>query len=329
MSTKSSLYIVLLILLVACKTSDIESRSVKDLGERSGQIPSTAARVTPGQSAEFRPELTSTVAGSDAEAAPITLTRTPILERTSGTSSAASVPVDNTLSTEALVSNDVDDQPASSPDAAPQIISFTASPDRVSPGDTVKLSWQAVGSKAEMVECLHLDDHPCLPKEYLPVPLEGTRSVIIPEDARYNVQFVLVAKGNNENDRVDKVMLIPVTCPTTWFFEGAPDPETSCPEQEVVTSQAAWQTFEHGTMMWIASTERIHTFFDNSTSGIRTDQWAPSMPESDPSIVPPDGLYQPIRGFGLVWREFKDVLGWATAPEFAFEVVYQCSVYLP
>jgi hypothetical protein len=42
--------------------------------------------------------------------------------------------------------------------------------------------------------------------------------------------------------------------------------------------------------------------------------------------VPPPGLYQPIRGFGKLWRthpEVRDRLGWATAPEQGFYTQWQ------
>ena len=42
------------------------------------------------------------------------------------------------------------------------------------------------------------------------------------------------------------------------------------------------------------------------------------MPDADPDIEPPDGLVQPVRGFGWVWRngsEVRERLGWATEPE--------------
>jgi hypothetical protein len=80
-------------------------------------------------------------------------------------------------------------------------------------------------------------------------------------------------------------------------------------------------------MMWKESTHDILVLFDDGHLGGGRDQWDSSMPESDPSIVPPNGLYQPVRGFGLIWQGLKDTLGWATGPEVSFQVVYQCSVY--
>lgn len=53
-------------------------------------------------------------------------------------------------------------------------------------------------------------------------------------------------------------------------------------------------------------------------------------------IQPPPGLYAPQSGFGLVWRGdvanapgYRQALGWALAPEFAYETIYQCDNALP
>lgn len=59
------------------------------------------------------------------------------------------------------------------------------------------------------------------------------------------------------------------------------------------------------------------------------------MTESDPTIVPPPGLYQPVRGFGVAWRDeqipagygelVQERLGWAINPEYWWgEGVVQC-----
>jgi hypothetical protein len=56
------------------------------------------------------------------------------------------------------------------------------------------------------------------------------------------------------------------------------------------------------------------------------DTWTEDLPAQDPSIVPPEGLYQPIRGFGKLWRQNPTVrarLGWATAPEQGYEGAWQ------
>jgi hypothetical protein len=56
------------------------------------------------------------------------------------------------------------------------------------------------------------------------------------------------------------------------------------------------------------------------------DTWTPDQPESDPAFIPPAGLYQPIRGFGKLWREnvgVREQLGWALAPEQGYQGAWQ------
>jgi hypothetical protein len=97
----------------------------------------------------------------------------------------------------------------------------------------------------------------------------------------------------------------------------------------------AAEHFEHGVMLWVSSQNAIFILYEDNLSprwAEVTDQWAAGQPESDPSLVPPAGLYQPVRGFGLAWR-FNDAvlgqsvrnrLGWATDQEGALTGGYQC-----
>ncbi len=69
-------------------------------------------------------------------------------------------------------------------------------------------------------------------------------------------------------------------------------------------------------MIWLEDNETIHIFYEDGVGYYPEhypdwqghferfeDTWTPDEPESDPAVVPPEGLYQPIRGFGKVWRE--------------------------
>ena len=51
------------------------------------------------------------------------------------------------------------------------------------------------------------------------------------------------------------------------------------------------------------------------------------MPEYDPDIIPPSGYYQPVRSFGMVWREHPEIreqLGWAIDEEVTIDGMVQC-----
>ena len=89
----------------------------------------------------------------------------------------------------------------------------------------------------------------------------------------------------------------------------------------------AHQYFQHGEMLDVIDTygygyygayKTIYVLFDDNTVQRFQDTYVDGDPE--PEILPPAGLYAPVRGFGKVWREgtgarVRERLGWATAPE--------------
>jgi len=107
-----------------------------------------------------------------------------------------------------------------------------------------------------------------------------------------------------------------------------------CPRSEAIFPSAAEQPFENGRMIWLAQVPYndsvienvIFVLYDDGTANRFQDTWTSVEPESDPALVPPAGLYRPIRGFGKLWREnagVRERLGWATAPERGFEGAFQ------
>jgi hypothetical protein len=59
---------------------------------------------------------------------------------------------------------------------------------------------------------------------------------------------------------------------------------------------------------------------------IFNDEFEEGDVEYDPKLVPPEGLLQPERGFGKLWRENPEVregLGWAKQAEIGFVSQYQ------
>ncbi len=71
-------------------------------------------------------------------------------------------------------------------------------------------------------------------------------------------------------------------------------------------------------MIWRQDVGEVYILFPEGDWYAITDTWTFDRPESDPSFVPPAGRFQPIRGFGKVWREnqwFRERLGWAVEPE--------------
>ena len=94
--------------------------------------------------------------------------------------------------------------------------------------------------------------------------------------------------------------------------------------------QVAEQVFENGRMFWIGPTQQIWVMIitDEGRGDWRIfeDSFVEGEAEFDPEIVPPEGLEQPTRGFGKLWREnpdLREALGWAITPEFGFVTNYE------
>ena len=94
--------------------------------------------------------------------------------------------------------------------------------------------------------------------------------------------------------------------------------------------QVAEQLFEQGRMFWLQPTKEIWVLLLTEENGgtwtVYKDTFEDGEMEFDPDTTPPEGLYQPERGFGKLWREnpeIREQLGWAITPEFGYVSGYE------
>jgi serine/threonine-protein kinase len=99
---------------------------------------------------------------------------------------------------------------------------------------------------------------------------------------------------------------------------------------------AAWEPFQGAYLMWRIDTDNVYVMYMANGSNLWRGDWF-ETPETwrwdqvtDPDGVglnPPPGLYEPVRGFGHIWRNFlggaSGRLGWATDEEKGFCVNIQ------
>ena len=98
-----------------------------------------------------------------------------------------------------------------------------------------------------------------------------------------------------------------------------------CPRDAGVSTALVTQRFERGRMFW-RDTRQIVVMSDAQTFWRVPDTWDETQPADDPSLSPPEGAIQPVRGFGLVWRSsdtYQNALGWARGPEFPIASFWQ------
>ena len=99
-----------------------------------------------------------------------------------------------------------------------------------------------------------------------------------------------------------------------------------CAQAAELGGDWAIQPFERGRMYWRGFDRTILALLDDGRYFAFADEWQDSMPTESCAIGAPTGLWQPIRGFGLVWcREtaVREALGWASEPERALAGAYQ------
>ena len=197
-----------------------------------------------------------------------------------------------------------------------------ASVTEADPGDTITLEWQSSGG--DQATLYHLMPTGQL-GHFWEVKSTGSMDYVIAAESRNREGFVLFV-FDDAGRVAQATLMVTLRCPDTWFFSPAPD---ECPGSPPILTDGAEQHFEHGLMLWSKAEDRIYVLFDDGTHlawKAFADEWEEGKPESDPSIVPPAGLYQPVRGFGLVWREESGIrgrLGWAADNEVGYPTAIQ------
>jgi hypothetical protein len=195
--------------------------------------------------------------------------------------------------------------------------------EEANPGDTIVLEWQSSGANAALLYALPSSGQ--LPQSGWTVAPSGSYTYSIPTDARNGAQFMLWVQDDAGRGASANTWMR-LRCPVAWFFAPAPDVCAS----ELLASNAAEQRFQHGLMLWVEARRLIIVLHDDAPRTPRwemfLDKWVEGQAESDPAIVPPAGLYQPVRGFGLVWRQqpgVRERLGWAVDQEAGFHTLWQ------
>ena len=201
----------------------------------------------------------------------------------------------------------------------------------INPGKRITFQWSAAAAGQL---CLVSGTSRRLNPWWDQLPLEGSLTVEIASTLYRDPQFTLQAYTSDDiclvpeapagaANRVTKTVTINWACNLDYFFTPAPQ---RCPLAPATTSAAAEQQFESGRLIWLEAENIIYAFHNDGHFQRYPNTWQEGQPESDPSLIPPDGHYQPVRGFGQLWRNqpgLRDQLGWALAPEQGYTTMHQ------
>ncbi len=189
--------------------------------------------------------------------------------------------------------------------------------------ETLTLFWRVKGADSARIFRLNAEDRRV---QVWDVPAEGrltisTRTEDTPADV---ARFLIQAEVNDSV--AEEILEIPLGCPFVWFFLPAPE---GCPASAPTPTFQVEQRFEGGIMVWLEARDEILVMFNDGEIPAWMsvpDDFEAGLPERDDSLSPPPDRLQPVRGFGLVWREEPDVrdrLGWATEPEIGYDGIIQ------
>jgi hypothetical protein len=100
-----------------------------------------------------------------------------------------------------------------------------------------------------------------------------------------------------------------------------------CPLGTTMNMEAAAQVFERGTMYYLQGPPRsIYVLSVDGRFSRFEDTWVEGVDPASGSEIPPPGFFEPIRGFGKVWRinpAVRGALGWAAGAEAGGQAVVQ------
>ncbi len=226
--------------------------------------------------------------------------------------------------------------PAPIPQDQPKIAFLSATPTEVEPGSVVTLAWEASGAQATL--CPSARFILFAPSDCRSVPLTGETTFTIPLDVGGNrfIDYLLTVESEGAASPAVWQASVALKCHTTWFFSN--DLQAGICPREAVSSYAAVQRFERGTMIWIEQIGR-YVILEGAVPDGRVSYVSDPLDivrDTLPEVTAPDGLYVPVSGFGLVWRgdvanvpSYREALGWALEPEFGYETTWQCDDALP
>lgn len=210
-----------------------------------------------------------------------------------------------------------------------QVNTFSVSPETAPMNGTVTVSWNVAGDVQGSVFWT--------PRDWIMENIaviegadSGTATLQLP--GIFSPRTISLWLQDSNGLILQQAIQVEVTCPYTYFASLPALQAGTCPDAPAEQRTAAYQSFEHGFMVWRSDAYGngdIVVFYDDGSGMWFPDQWAGE--EITYAEAPPEGLLTPDRGFGKIWVEnesVRDKLGWATAAEQGYTMTYQAEQQL-
>jgi hypothetical protein len=158
------------------------------------------------------------------------------------------------------------------------------------------------------------------------IEVEVTRIVIVTATEPQTTGPVPIQDGTTVAQNIEATP----SAPTSTQLEATSTPDVF-PTPIIGQMFVAEQDFQNAKMFWLQPINQIWILQTNEDGEnvwiVQDDLFEGGMPENDPLLTPPaEGLIQPIRGFGFLWREndaLRSQVGWAIGEEVGYNANYE------
>jgi hypothetical protein len=224
--------------------------------------------------------------------------------------------------------------------SGPEIFDFQVSPEDFTTGDEVLVTWRASGTAARVCYGSNL----WYPPHCWTEPVVGSRTFTVnDQEGKIEISLMVWTEVPDVGPypQTMKSATVDLGCLREWVLPVPAEWADHCPATAETASGAAAQPFQNGWMIYMNSRYLVllnAPFANGTESGSMqyqsfVDPLQVGQEDTSAEYTPPQGLYAPTSGFGLIWRGdvpespgFVEALGWATQPEFNFNPTTQCAV---
>lgn len=203
---------------------------------------------------------------------------------------------------------------------APYVLEFYAVPEVVAAGETVTLHWRVQGTTRVQIEVYQANGSRVQDQIIDNLPLAGSLTITIPARFTAGAKVVLWGVDRAEPGIPGGSWVRRVSAETIIATRVNTNP---------VTTQAAYQPYEHGFLLWRADTGDVMVYggYNGGTIIFFGEDGYAGWP--DPVYTgSPEWRIRPINAFGKVWNNVqlvRDMLGYPTGPEQAYTMTVRNS----
>lgn len=190
-----------------------------------------------------------------------------------------------------------------------RIVEFTAPPGPMQVGDVLTITWKVEGTQYALLTIWDGDTNVAV-RTWEGLPTQGTVTMTVPTMLTTELRLVLQAAD------------LTTTTPTKqWVTRSSAGLSLTVLDRPVsVTTDAAFQPYAQGFMIWRKDTGAIYVF--GMGMSIYPQSSYDMLPDNVCTELGP-GMICPINGFGRIWGNdtyIRRVLGWPTAAEQSYQV---------